>query len=179
MTDTKKLTVNGLEVEFTDERNLLEVIRKAGIDLPTFCYHSELSIYGACRLCLVLVEGRGIMAACSTAPAEGMVIHTDTKELRNMRKINIELLLANHDRECTMCPKSDTCSLQSIARRLGVHEVRYKAPRHEHPIDKSSPSLDRNPNKCILCGDCVRVCSEIQGIGAINFTNRGSNALVA
>ena len=179
MTDTKKLTVNGLEVEFTDERNLLEVIRKAGIDLPTFCYHSELSIYGACRLCLVLVEGRGIMAACSTAPAEGMVIHTDTKELRNMRKINIELLLANHDRECTMCPKSATCSLQNIARRLGVHEVRYKAPRHEHPIDKSSPSLDRNPNKCILCGDCVRVCSEIQGIGAINFTNRGSNALVA
>lgn len=179
MTDTKKLTVNGLEVEFTDERNLLEVIRKAGIDLPTFCYHSELSIYGACRLCLVLVEGRGIMAACSTAPAEGMVIHTDTKELRAMRKINIELLLANHDRECTMCPKSATCSLQNIARRLGVHEVRYKAPRHEHPIDKSSPSLDRNPNKCILCGDCVRVCSEIQGIGAINFTNRGSNALVA
>lgn len=179
MTDTKKLTVNGLEVEFTDERNLLEVIRKAGIDLPTFCYHSELSIYGACRLCLVLVEGRGIMAACSTAPAEGMVIHTETKELREMRKINIELLLANHDRECTTCSKSAVCALQNIARRLGVHDVRFKSPKRTDPIDTSSPSLDRNPNKCILCGDCVRVCSEIQGIGAIDFANRGSNARVA
>ncbi len=179
MSETKKLTVNGLEIEFTDERNLLEVIRKAGIDIPTFCYHSELSIYGACRLCLVQVEGRGVMASCSTAPAEGMVIHTDTKEIREMRKISIELLLANHNRECPTCHKSATCALQNLARRLGVHEVRFKSPVRQEPIDHSSPSLDRDPNKCILCGDCVRVCSEIQGIGAIDFANRGSKARVA
>ena len=90
MADTvKTLTVNGREVTFTNERNLLEVIRKAGIEIPTFCYHSELSIYGACRLCLVLVEGKGIMASCSTAPAPGMVVHTDTKEIRDMRKISV------------------------------------------------------------------------------------------
>ena len=181
MADTaiKKLTVNGREVTFSDERNLLEVIRKAGIDIPTFCYHSELSIYGACRLCLVDVEGKGVMASCSTKPAAGMVIQTDTKEIRNMRKINLELLLANHNRECPTCTRSASCALQAIAHRLGVETVRFKAPRKEEPIDDSSPSLVRDPNKCVLCGDCVRVCSEIQGIGAIDFAFRGSSAKIA
>ncbi|MDO4571100.1 MAG: NADH-dependent [FeFe] hydrogenase, group A6 [Planctomycetia bacterium] len=179
MSDVKKIVVNGREVEFSNERNLLEVIRKAGIEIPTFCYHSELSIYGACRLCLVLVEGRGIMAACSTAPAEGMVIHTDTKEIRNMRKISVELLLANHNLECPTCIRSSSCELQNLARRLGVEEIRYKKRTNMEPVDKSSPSLERDPNKCVLCGDCVRVCKELQGIGAIDFENRGSNAKVA
>ena len=127
MADSRKLTVNGREIEFTDERNLLEVIRQAGIDLPTFCYHSELSIYGACRLCLVEVTQNGrtmVMAACSTAPAPGMVIQTETKELREMRKISVELLLANHNTECPTCVRSSSCALQNIARRLGVAEVR-------------------------------------------------------
>ncbi|MDO5581093.1 MAG: [FeFe] hydrogenase, group A [Planctomycetia bacterium] len=179
MSDKKTLTVNGQEVEFTNERNLLEVIRKAGIDIPTFCYHSELSIYGACRLCLVEVEGRGIMAACSTMPGEGMIVHTDTKEIRSMRKISVELLLANHERECPTCVRSANCALQNIASRLGVDKIRFKSLRKHQPIDHSSPSLERDPNKCVLCGDCVRVCSEIQGIGAIDFANRGSKAKVA
>ncbi len=179
MTDVKKLTVNGREVEFTDERNLLEVIRKAGIEIPTFCYHSELSIYGACRLCLVQVEGKGIMATCSTKPEDGMVIHTDTKEIREMRKISVELLLANHNRECPTCVRSSNCTLQDIARRLGVETIRFKQTEKMEDIDSSSPSLDRDPNKCVLCGDCVRVCSEIQGIGAIDFAGRGANAKVA
>ena len=178
MNEKKTLTVNGKTVEFTDERNLLEVIRKAGIDIPTFCYHSELSIYGACRLCLVNVEGRGVMAACSTAPAPGMVIQTDTKEIRDMRKISIELLLANHSVECPTCPRSSNCALQKIAHRLGVNTVRFKKLEKYQPIDNSSPSLERDPNKCVLCGDCVRVCREIQGIGAIDFANRGSHAKV-
>ncbi len=176
--DKKTLTVNGRLVEFTSERNLLEVIRKAGIDIPTFCYHSELSIYGACRLCLVNIEGRGVMAACSTAPAEGMVIHTDTKEIRDMRKISIELLLANHHVDCPTCPRSNNCALQNIAQRLGVNTVRFKKIEKYQQIDMSSPSLERDPNKCVLCGDCVRVCKEIQGIGAIDFANRGSKAKV-
>ncbi|MDO4558293.1 MAG: [FeFe] hydrogenase, group A [Planctomycetia bacterium] len=177
-TETKKLTVNGREVEFTTERNLLEVIRKAGIDIPTFCYHSELSIYGACRLCLVLVEGRGVMAACSTAPAAGMVIRTETAEIRQMRKISVELLLANHDRECPTCVRSSSCTLQRLARQLGVETVRFKPLQKKLPKDMSSPSLERDPNKCVLCGDCVRVCSEIQGIGAIDFAWRGAAAKV-
>ncbi len=176
--NTNTLTVNNKVVEIAGERNLLEVIRKAGIDIPTFCYHSELSIYGACRLCLVEVQGRGIMASCSTAPEPGMVVHTDTKPLREMRKINIELLLANHDRECPTCSRSANCALQDIARKLGVTEVRYKQLVKNLPIDKSSPSLVRNPNKCVLCGDCVRVCREVQTVGALDFANRGANARV-
>ncbi len=179
MSEAKTLTVNGMTVSFDAERNLLEVIRKAGIDIPTFCYHSELSIYGACRLCLVQVDGKGIMATCSTKPEAGMVIHTDNKQLRALRKINVELLLANHKRECPTCVRSSNCTLQDLARRLGVEEIRYKQLKDMAPIDNSSPSLERDPNKCVLCGDCVRVCSEIQGIGAINLINRGSRSKVA
>ncbi len=178
MNNKKNMIINGKPVEFDTERNLLEVIRKAGIDIPTFCYHSELSIYGACRLCLVDVTGRGVMAACSTAPADGMVIHTDTKEIRDMRKISIELLLANHSVECPTCARSSNCALQNIAHRLGVNTVRFQRLKKYQDIDRSSPSLERDPNKCILCGDCVRVCREIQGIGAIDFANRGSHAKV-
>ncbi len=179
MQENKKLTVNGRSVEFSTERNLLEVIRKAGIEIPTFCYHSELSIYGACRLCLVEVEGKGVMASCSTAPAEGMVIHTDTKEIRQMRKISIELLLANHKVECPTCSRSSSCALQNIAQRLGVNTVRFQKQEKYQPLDLSSSALERDPNKCVLCGDCVRVCKEIQGIGAIDFANRGSKSKVA
>jgi NADH-quinone oxidoreductase subunit G len=173
------ITINGRQVEFDAERNLLEVIRTAGIEIPTFCYHSELSIYGACRLCIIDVEGRGIMASCSTKPAPGMVVHTDTREIREMRKINVELLLANHKRECPSCTRSANCTLQDLSRRLGVEEIRYKQLVKEVPVDKSSPSLERDPNKCVLCGDCVRVCEEVQGIGAIGFANRGAKAKVA
>jgi len=171
--------INGCKVAIGDERNLLELIRKIGIEMPTFCYHSELSIYGACRLCLVEVEGKGIMASCSTKPEAGMVIHTDSKDLRMMRKVNVELLLANHSRECPSCMRSANCTLQKLARRLGVTEIRYRQTQRDEPIDYSSPSLERDPNKCVLCGDCVRVCSEVQTVGAIDFQFRGANARVA
>ena len=179
--EKKTLTVDGIIVEIEGERNLLEIIRKVGIDLPTFCYHSDLSVYGACRLCLVDVKGRGIMASCSTAPEADMVIKTNTAEIRSMRKINLELLLANHDRECPSCSRSNNCTLQNLARQLGVEEVRFKKLEKEdmQPIDTSSPSLVRDPNKCVLCGDCVRVCDEVQGIGAIDFAHRGSKACVS
>lgn len=181
MQDRKTVTINGREIEFNDERNLLEVIRNAGVDIPTFCYHSDLSVYGACRLCLVEVDGSNVLASCSTAPKAGMTIKTETKDIREMRKINIELLLANHNRECPTCVRSSNCSLQDIARRLGVDEVRYNqlSDLELEPIDRSSPSLVRDPNKCILCGDCVRMCSEVQGIGAIDFVNRGAKSQVA
>ncbi|OQA85428.1 MAG: NADP-reducing hydrogenase subunit HndC [Lentisphaerae bacterium ADurb.Bin242] len=178
-TAKKILTINGREVEFNTEKNLLEVIRRLGIELPTFCYHSELSAYGACRLCLVEVDGRGIMASCSTAPEPGMKIGTDSAQLREMRRINIELLLANHKRECPSCARSSNCALQTLARRLGVDEIRFKQLEKYEPVDNSSPSLTRDPNKCVLCGDCVRMCREVQGIGAIDFAGRGSRARVA
>ncbi len=172
------LRIDGRDVAIDAERNLLELVRKAGIELPTFCYHSDLSIYGACRLCLVDIEGRGIQSACSTPPEPGMRLRTNTGELREIRRTTLELLLANHDGSCPTCIKSADCKLQALARRMGVDKVRFKAPTRPAPLDESSPALVRDPNKCVLCGDCVRVCNEIQGVGAIDFAYRGSQAAV-
>ncbi len=178
MNAEKLLTINGRQFEFSNEKNLLEVIRNANIDLPTFCYHSDLSIYGACRLCIVDIEGMGIVTSCSTLPKAGMVIKTHTDKLRKMRKIYLELLLANHHQGCTTCEKSDSCKLQELTRRMNVTDVRFKHEDKNKPVDTSNECLVRDPNKCILCGDCVRACNEIQGIGAIDFAFRGSNSSV-
>ena len=175
---TSHLNVDGKTIKIEGERNLLEVIRKAKIELPTFCYHSELSVYGACRLCMVDIAGRGIQPACSTPPEDGMVVNTSTEEIREMRKIIVELLLAGHDHNCPTCAKSTTCQLQSLAKRLGIKEVRFKARSPEVPKDESTLSLSRDPNKCVLCGDCVRMCHEVQGVGAIDFAHRGVKAAV-
>ncbi len=169
--DDRPVTLNG-------EENVLELARKAGIELPTFCYHSELSIYGACRLCLVEVEGMGMTGSCSLRPQPGMKIRTNTAELREIRKITLELLLANHHQACPTCGKSDSCKLLALARRLGVETVRFKPVQKTAAIDCSSPALIRDPNKCILCGDCVRFCAEVQDIGAIDFAYRGTAASV-
>ena len=174
----KTLTIDGLEVPIAGERNLLELIRKADIDLPTFCYHSDLSVYGACRLCIVDVEGRGIQGACSTPPEPGLKVRTQTQEIREIRRITIELLLANHDQQCPTCLKSNACQLKSVARRLGVDRIRFKRVHEPEPLDTSSVSLLRDPNKCILCGDCVRFCAEVQSVGAIDFAYRGHDAAV-
>lgn len=173
-----RVLVDNYEVELNGEKNLLEVIRKAGINLPTFCYHSELSVYGACRMCTVDVEKMGLVAACSTPPADGMVVRTNTDRTRRLRKMVIELLLADHHRDCTTCDKSGACKLQSLAYQLGVREVRFPDAREEKPLDISSAGIVRDPNKCILCGDCVRMCSEVQGIGVLTFANRGSKTVV-
>ncbi len=173
------ININGREVEFNDQRNLLEVIRSANIEIPTFCYHSELSTYGACRMCVVDIEGRGIVTSCTIKPEAGLKVKTHTKEVRDIRKIALELLLANHDKSCTTCVKSASCKLQDLAHKLGVDKVRFKMTEEVKPIDFSSDALVRDNNKCILCGDCVRACYEIQGIGAIDFIHRGSKVSVS
>lgn len=178
MKNAQTLFINNMEIPIEGERNLLEVIRKAKVELPTFCYHSEISIYGACRLCMVEVEGRGLLPACSTLPEAGLRVRTHTAEIRSMRKIIVELLLANHSSNCPTCPKGADCQLQNLARRLGITKVRFKSQESHYPLDTSSPALQRDPNKCILCGDCVRVCEEIQSVGAIDFAYRGSQAMV-
>lgn len=172
------ITIDNKIVPIENERNLLEVIRKANVDLPTFCYHSEMSIYGACRLCMVDIIGQGLQPACSTKPVNGMVVNTNTAEVRKMRKMIVELLLASHDMSCPTCEKSTDCQLQKLAQRLGIKKVRFTNTNKIKDIDESSPAIVRDPNKCILCGDCVRMCSEIQNIGAIDFAYRGSDASV-
>lgn len=172
------MTIDGRKVEFNKEKNVLEVVRKAGINLPTFCYHSELSIYGACRMCIVEDTKGNIFASCSEIPKDGMEIFTNTPRLQKYRKTILELLLAEHDRDCTACERTGQCQLQELAVRLGIKKIRFNEMIDKLPIDKSSLSIVRNPNKCILCGDCVRVCEEVQGVGALSFAYRGSEMMV-
>ena len=177
--DKQFLTIDGMPVEINGEKNLLELIRKAGINIPTFCYHSELSVYGACRMCLVENEWGGLEAACSTPPKAGMNIKTNTEKLRKYRKNILELLLANHCRDCTTCEKSSDCKLQDLARVFKIDGVRFPNNASEPKVDASSPCIVKDQSKCILCGDCVRMCNEVQNVGAIDFAHRGSKMVIS
>lgn len=198
--EKKTLLLNGVEVEIGKARNVLEICRREGIDVPAFCYQPELSIYGACRMCLVEIEGMGIQPSCSIVPQPGMKIVTDNEQINKIRKINVELLLANHPNECLTCGKSTNCKLQAYAKRFGVEKIRFKKIEKTYPEivkknvpecqtdagrcdasipkDISSPSIMRDTAKCILCGNCVRACREIQSVSAIDFAFRGSQSLV-
>lgn len=178
MSNQEYINIDGRDYPIEGERNVLEIIRKADIELPTFCYHSELSVYGACRLCMVEINGNNIQASCSTPPTPGMSIKTTTQEIRKIRKVNLELLLANHDISCPTCVRSNNCKLQDLSRRLGVDEKRFKKTDKTHIIDNHSTSIVYDANKCVLCGDCIRVCKEIQSVGAIDFTQRGADTIV-
>ena len=172
------ITINGKKYEFTNEKNILTIIRNAGIEVPTLCYQPELSVFGACRLCTVEDDRGRCFASCSEEPRDGMVIYTHTERLRKHRKLIVELLLAAHCRDCTTCDKHGKCKLQKLAYQLGVNQVRFENHREIQPVDFSSPSIVRDPNKCVLCGNCVRACSELQGIGVLGFAHRGTDAIV-
>ena len=122
------VTIDGIQVPINGQRNLLEMVREVGIDLPTFCYHSELSAYGACRMCVVEDARGAVIASCSTKPADGMEIRTSTPRLMHIRRMMLELILANHDRECTSCSQNLHCRLQELCARFGVDRVRFGAP---------------------------------------------------
>ena len=173
------MTINNRRVPFENEKNVLTVIRNAGIELPTFCYHSELSTYGACRMCIVEDDRGKIFASCSEEPKDGMVIYTNTPKLQHHRKMILELLLASHCTDCTTCRTNGACILLKLANQLGVNYVRFQNNKSVLPLDDSSPCIVYDPNKCILCGDCVRTCAEIQGLGIIDFVNRGSKMRVS
>ncbi|MFP4431985.1 MAG: [FeFe] hydrogenase, group A [Spirochaetaceae bacterium] len=175
---TGYVTVDNIRVPIEGEKNLLTLIRKANVDIPTFCYHSSLSTYGACRLCLVEIDGKKIDASCVVPPKDGMTVKTTTPRIRGMRRMNLELLLANHKQDCPTCERSADCRLRDLASKMGVKNVRFRRTREERPMDLGSVALMRDPNKCVLCGDCVRYCSEIQGIGAIDFAHRGEDVTV-
>jgi NADH-quinone oxidoreductase subunit G len=173
------MTIDGIPVEINGEKNILALIRKAGIDLPTFCYHSELSIYGACRMCMVENEWGSLESACSTPPKAGMVIKTNVERLRKYRKMILELLLAHHCRDCTTCGNNGRCKLQELTERFHIEGVRFPNTAPEPAIDDSSRCITRDQNKCILCGDCVRMCGEVQAVGAIDFAHRGAEMKVS
>ncbi|QTA38538.1 iron hydrogenase small subunit [Thermosipho ferrireducens] len=172
-----KIIVNGKETIINENaRNLLEALKEIGIEIPNLCYLSETSIYGACRMCLVEVDGQ-ITTSCSIKPYEGMNVKTHTPEIYEMRRGILELLLASHNRDCTTCDRSGNCKLQRYAEEFGIRKVRFDNIDKSNIIDYSSVII-RDNSKCILCGDCVRVCEEVQSIGAIDFAFRGFEAQV-
>lgn len=171
------LFIDGKEVEYTNEPNILEVIRKAGMNVPTFCYRPDLTSFGACRMCVVEIEGRGIQSSCTMPPEPGLKIYLNTEKTRRIRKTVLELLLASHDRSCLTCERSGTCELQTYAEEYGIKKIRYPNKARVE-LDQSNPSIVRDPNKCILCGACVRACSEFQGHSVLGFANRGSKTVV-
>lgn len=179
MKNTEYMYVDGIPVAINGEKNMLQVIRKTGVKLPTFCYHTDLSIYGACRMCMVEDERGNLYTACSTPPRAGMSIKTNTARLRKYRKNILELLLANHCRDCTTCSNNKSCKLQDLAVRFNIDGVRFLNRADDNKVTNSSASIVFDSGKCILCGDCVRTCHEVQNVGAIDFAFRGSKMLIS
>lgn len=173
------MEINGKTVEAREGETILKVLRREGINVPTLCYMEGLTPTGACRMCVVEVEGaRGLVPSCAYPVSNGMKIQTHSPRAIRARKTIIELLLADHPDDCLFCIRSGTCQLQALANELGVRERRFQGEKSVYPQDISSPSIVRDPEKCILCGKCVRMCEEVQGVSAIDFINRGSRAIV-
>ena len=173
------LTINGQKLTAEPDDTILTAARKAGIYIPTLCYHSDLMPDGVCRVCSVEVKGqRTLCAACCYPASEGIEVLTHTPRVREARKMIVELMLANHPQECLTCAKSGKCELQALAKELGIQDIRFKGERKIWDKDESSLSIIRDPEKCILCNRCVRTCDDIQSVAALHTTNRGWNAVV-
>ena len=177
--DMINLKINGQEVSVPAGTTVLEAARTAGIDIPTLCYLKDVSQTGSCRMCLVEIKGgRALQAACVYPVSEGLEVYTNTPKVREARKVTLELLLSNHDRQCLTCVRNRNCELQSLADELGVTDIEFDGVRNEYDIDALSPSIVRDNNKCILCRRCVSMCKNIQTVGAIDTMNRGFNTQV-
>lgn len=177
--NTVSLTIDGREVEVRTGTTVLEAAREAGLYVPTLCYHPDLPPYGACRLCIVEIEGMlGFPTSCTTPAAEGMKVHTDTPQLQQLRRNIFELTLAEHPYQCLTCAKNLHCELQAVASYIGLEQVSLPAIRRELPVDRDNPLFYRDYNLCILCGRCVRACQELRGIEAIAFIQRSSQTIV-
>ena len=174
------LTINGIPVEVEEGTTILEAARKVNIDIPTLCFLKDINEVGDCRMCVVDVEGnRGFATACIQKVAEGMIVKTSTPAVIEARKIVLDLILSNHDRECLTCTRNGTCELQKLAQEFYVDEIKYQGSRNRHKIDDISPSIVRDFNKCILCRRCVATCKNVQGIGAIDCVNRGFESCIS
>jgi len=173
------LEVDGRPVQAHAGEPLLTALRREGIHVPTLCHLAHLSPTGACRLCVVEVQGqKNLVPSCAFPVSAGMVVETHSARAQRARKTIVELLLADHPDDCLYCVRSSNCDLAGLAQELGVRERRYRGGKSEHHLDASSPAILRDPAKCILCGKCVRVCEEVQGVSAIDFIGRGCHTQV-
>jgi iron-only hydrogenase group A len=174
------IEANGRSIEAKKGEILLTALQRAGIDIPTLCYMKDLTPTGACRLCVVEVEGaNGLVPSCACPVSEGMKVKTHSGRAVQARKTIVELLLADHPDDCLYCVRNGNCHLQELAETLGIRQRRFQGDKTTHQLDISSPAIERDPAKCILCGKCVRMCEEIQGVAAIDFAGRGSKTCVS
>ena len=169
------LTINGREVPAPEGSTILEAARMAGVNIPTLCHHPDLSNVGACRMCVVSVDNaRGLQTACTTPTTEGMVVNTESDEARETRKFVLEMLLTDHPNDCMTCEANGDCELQDLVYDYGIEWPQHTGTRHSYEIDADpNPFVFIDHNKCVLCGRCVRACSEIQNRDVWNFAQRG------
>ena len=171
---TVNIKINDQDVKAESGMTILQAAQQAGIYIPTLCYHSDLVPDGVCRVCSVEVKGqRTLCASCAFPVSDGMEVQTHTPKVREARRMIVELMLANHPQECLTCSKNQKCELQKLAKELGIQDVRFKGERKLYPEDRTSMSVMRDPEKCILCGRCARTCEDIQSVGALHAANRG------
>jgi NADP-reducing hydrogenase subunit HndD len=173
------LSIDNKRVEVAEGTNILEAARRAGVHIPTLCYLENVQAVGACRVCLVEVEGaKTLMASCVTPVSEGMKVHTNSKRVRDARRDVVELILSDHDGDCQLCERNGDCELQTVARELGIREITYAGAKSRRFTDFSTPALVRDTGKCISCRRCVTVCSQTQGVAAIFPQGRGFNSVI-
>ena len=175
-----KLTINGRQIEANPGEMIIDAAKNNGIEIPHFCKHERLSRIGACRMCVVEVQGsQKLIASCCTPVKTGMIITTHSKRVLEARRINLELLLANHDLNCVTCVKNLNCKLQRYSEELMIKDLRFSGEKRIEPVDNSSVSIRRDNNKCILCEQCIRVCNDVQTVYAIGLQNRGFKTKVS
>ncbi|MEW6547005.1 MAG: formate dehydrogenase subunit alpha [Bacillota bacterium] len=174
------LTIDGRQVNVPAGTTVFEAARAAGVEIPHLCHHPWLKPSGACRLCVVEIEGaRGLPTSCTTPVAPGMVVHSESERVVEARRVILDLILANHSAECLTCEKCGDCTLQEYAYRYGVARTSYDGERRDYPPDESNPFFYRFHDKCIMCGRCIRVCDEVMAVNAIDYAYRGFRTKVA
>ncbi|KUK72491.1 MAG: HymC protein, partial [Clostridiales bacterium 38_11] len=182
--DNVKVTINGMEVFVPADYTVLMAAREANIDIPTLCYLKDINEIAACRLCVVEadIDGRplrNLPASCVLKVENGMNVRTNTTRVREAVRTNLELILANHNRECLTCFRNGTCELQKLCDEMGIGEISYQGQKRKVRLDNVSSSIVRDSSKCILCGRCISTCKDVQGIGILDFTKRGFETEVA
>ena len=174
------LTIDGTEVKVKEGTTILEAARQVNADIPTLCFLKDINEVGDCRMCIVEVEGRrGFATSCIQKVEEGMIVHTHSKQIMEARKIVLDLILSNHQRDCLTCTRNGNCELQTLAMKFNVMDVEYEGEKNKHKIDDLSPSIVRDFNKCILCRRCIATCKNVQKIGAIDCINRGFESCIS